>query len=70
MAQIMLDRPRILAIVGELIAGSVAQHVGVNRELDAGLSSGPADDLAHRIGRERRLTLADEHVGGIWVVPL
>jgi len=70
MTQIMLDRPGILAVVGELIAGSVAQHVGMDRELDTGLSSGPANDLAHRIGGEWRLALADEHVGCIWVVPL
>jgi len=70
MAQVMLDSPRILAVVGQLIAGSMAQHVGVDRELDTGLSSCPADDLAHRIGGERRLALADEHVGSIWVIPL
>ncbi len=70
MAQIMLDRPRIPAVVGELIASSVAQHVGVDRELDTGLLSGPADDFAHRIGGKWRLALADEHVGGNWVVPL
>lgn len=70
MAEIMLDRPRIPAVVGKLIAGSVAQHVGVDRELDSGLSSGAANDLAHGIRGERRLALADKHVGRIWVVPL
>ena len=39
MAQIMLDRARILAVVGELIASRMAQHVRVDREVDTGLAS-------------------------------
>ena len=39
MAQIMLDRARILAVVGELIASRMAQHVPVDREVDTGLAS-------------------------------
>ena len=34
MAQKMLDRARILAVVGELIASRMAQHVRVDREVD------------------------------------
>ncbi len=37
----MLDRPRILPVVGQLVARGVAQHVRVNLELDAGLTPGP-----------------------------
>ncbi len=48
----MLDRPRILPVVCQLVASGVAQHVRVNLELDAGLTPGPADNLAHRIGGE------------------
>ena len=68
--QIMLDRPRVLPVVGQLVAGGVAQHVRMDRELDAGLASGSTDDLAHRIGAERRLALAHEYVGGVRVSPL
>ena len=32
--------------------------------------SGPPDDLPHRVGGERRLALADEHVSCIRIVPL
>ncbi len=70
MAQIMLDRPCVLSVVGEFVAGGVAQHVRVDRKLDAGPPSGPPDDLPHRIGGERRLALADEHVSCIRIVPL
>jgi hypothetical protein len=59
----MLDSPRVLPVVGQLVAGGVAQHVRMDRELDAGLASGSTDDLAHRIGAERRLALAHEYVG-------
>jgi hypothetical protein len=65
----MLDRPRVLPVVGQLVAGGVAQHVRMDRELDASLASGSTDDLAHRIGAERRLSLAHEYVGGVRVIP-
>src|SRR5262249_38377147 len=70
MPQIMLDRPRVLPVVCQLVAGGVAQHVRMDRELDAGLAAGSTDDLAHRIGAERRLALAHEYVGGVRVSPL
>mgnify|MGYP006967828330 CR=1 FL=1 len=54
MSQVVLDRARILPVVGQLVAGGVAQHVRVNRKFDAGFASGPPDDLAHCIGGERR----------------
>ena len=53
--QIMLDRPRVLAVVGQLVAGGVAQHVRMDGELDAGFASGSTDDLAHRIGQNGAL---------------
>src|SRR4051812_15478861 len=68
--QIMLDRPRVLPVVGQLVAGGVAQHVRMDRELDAGREAGSTDDLAHRIGAERRLALAHKYVGGVRVSPL
>ena len=32
MAQVVLDRPRILAIVGELVPAAMPQHVAANQE--------------------------------------
>ena len=32
MAQVVLDRPRILAIVGELVPAAMPQHVAGNQE--------------------------------------
>ncbi len=69
-AQIQLNGPSVLPIVSQLVAGGVAQHAWVNREGDASLSSGTTDYLTHSIGSERRLALADEHVGCLRLVPL
>jgi len=48
----------------------MAQHVRVDRKLDAGVATGPPDHLADGVGCQRRLALADEHVGRFRVVPL
>lgn len=67
MAQVMLDRLHVLAVVGPLIAGGMVQYVRVDRELDVGVATGPLDPLADGVGCQRRLTLADEHVGRLRV---
>ena len=38
-AEIVLDGPRIVAVIGELVAAGVAQHVDVNREAELGPSA-------------------------------
>ena len=37
--QVMLECPRVLPVVGQLVARAVAQLVRMDRELDAGLSA-------------------------------
>jgi len=69
-AEVMLNGPRVLAVVRQLVAGGMAQHVGVDRERDAGVATGPPHDLADGIGRQRRFALTNEHVRRLWVVPL
>jgi hypothetical protein len=50
-AEVMLDRPRVSPIVGQFVAGGVAQHVRMHRECDAGFQPGPdAPPLAARNG--------------------
>jgi len=39
-AEVMLDRPRILSVVGQLVAGGVSQHMRVDRELEACMATG------------------------------
>jgi hypothetical protein len=58
MAEVMLDRPCVLSVVGEFVAGGVAQHVRVYRELDTGPLSGPPDDLGAEGPSVRKRTVA------------
>lgn len=45
--QIMLNRPRVLAVVDELVTSRVAEHVRMNREAQARRLSGPRHELAY-----------------------
>ncbi len=69
-SEVLLDRTRILPVVGQFVSCGVAQHVWVNLERDAGFAPSPVDDLAYCIDGERSLALADKHVGRVRVVPL
>ena len=69
-SQVLLDRPRILPVVGQFVPGGMAKHMWVNLKRDASLAPSPIDDLAYRIDGERSLALADKHVGCLRIVPL
>jgi hypothetical protein len=43
MAEVVVDRARVLAIVGELVAAAVAKHVAVNQELEPGSRARPGN---------------------------
>ena len=57
MAQIGLQRPGIDAVIGELEAACVPQHVRMNRETEIGGNPKPRDHLTKPRGRERRTAL-------------
>lgn len=47
--QVVLDAPYIgLAHVGQMVAAGMPEHMGVDRNLQAGTSSGPGDHLVNR----------------------
>jgi len=69
-AQVLLDRPRVLSIVRQFVARGMAQHVRMHREGKARLPSSAPDDLAHGSGGERCRALTDEEVGCLRVRPL
>jgi hypothetical protein len=48
--EVVLDRPRVVAVVGELGAAGVAQHVRVHGNAELGRRSGPGDDLPLELG--------------------
>ena len=70
MPEVLLNRSRVVAVVGQFVAGRTAEHVRMNRELKAGLASGPGDDLSNRVRGQRSLALADEDIGSARLLPL
>ena len=70
MPEVWLDRPGVLSVVGQFVAGCMTQHVRVDRKLDARLPSGASYDLSHRMRRQRSLTLTHEHIGSARILPL
>ena len=63
MAKPLLDGSRVVPIVGELKAASVAQHVRVNKEGELGRHADARELLAERGGSYRRATFGGEDVG-------
>ena len=59
-AQIGLQRPGIDALIGELEAACVPQHVRMNREAEIGGNPKPRDHLTKPRGREGRPPFAGE----------
>lgn len=49
--QVMLNRPGVVPLVRQVEAAGVAQHVGVRREIKAGRTPGPGDQLAVNRGQ-------------------
>src|SRR5450755_3767608 len=70
MSEVLLDSPRVLPVVGELVAGRMTQHVRVDGKREARLPSGAGYDLAHRMRRQRSLALTHEHIGRARLFPL
>jgi len=54
-AEIVLDGPRIVAVIGELVAAGVPQHVDVNREAELGPFANVLDLPIDGVRRERRV---------------
>jgi hypothetical protein len=65
--QVMLDRPGIVAIIGQLEAGGMAEHVGMDREPELCLHPDPCDNLAKRGVGQGALAFRHEHIWGVGV---
>ena len=64
MPEPVLERARVDAIVGELVAAAVAKHVRVHREGELGLGADPREQLAESCARHRAATLGGEDIRG------
>src|SRR5882672_8910939 len=63
MPQEKLNGPRILLVIGELIAAPMPELVRVHREPQPGDLSGLGDHLAHARIRQWPFTLGEKHIG-------
>jgi hypothetical protein len=63
MAEPPLDRPGVVALIGERIAAGVTEHVRMRLQLEARGHGRPLDHPGKAGGRERRAVLADEDEG-------
>ena len=66
MAEIVLDGPGILAIVGQLVAARMPQHVAVHEERKADRLTCPCDHALIASHAQRHQALGNEHVGAGW----
>ena len=66
MAKVVLDCPGVLAVVGELVAAGMPQHVAVDEEREAGSLTSPCDHALIASHAQRRQAFGDERVGAGW----
>jgi hypothetical protein len=70
MPQVVLNRPRVVAIIRQLVAARVAQHVRMDGEVEARGAARASEDLPHgRIG-QRSPAFGREYVGRRRVIAL
>src|SRR5713101_5412209 len=62
-AQVLLDRPRVVPLIGQLETAGVAEHVGMNREGEAGSLADARHELPDGRGGERPSALRGKHIG-------
>jgi hypothetical protein len=70
MPHIVLDRPCVVPLVGELVPAGVSEHVRVNREPELGRLPYPGDQLPDAGVRQWPLALGDEQIRGLRIVAL
>jgi len=67
--RVVLKRPGIMAVISELIAGRVPEHVRVNREWQLCGFSNPGDRFQESRGRGRTAAFGDEDVARFHILP-
>ena len=69
MPEIVLKAPGVASFVGELVAGRVPRHMGVNGDLDASVPPERSKHGIHVLSRRRSPTLGNEHMPGVGMLP-
>jgi hypothetical protein len=62
-AQPVLDRPRVVPLIGQGVAAGVPEHVDVHRQADRCFLADALDQAIDGIGGERRAALIGKHKG-------
>jgi hypothetical protein len=65
MAEPVLNSPRIVAVVGQLIAAGVAQHMDVDRERQPRTPTNALDKPIDGVCRKRAAAFGGENVGAV-----
>src|SRR5262245_7132829 len=68
--EICLQRPRVVASVGERVAGSVAQHVRMDGKGHASALTDAAEQSVEALGRHRSTALGREYMRGWFLLTL
>ena len=55
--EVVLNRPRVVPVIGELVPAGVTQHVGMNRKAQPSLLTRPRHELPHRGVGERSVAV-------------
>src|SRR5262249_22673189 len=66
--EVMLQGPRVVAIIGELKTTGMAQHVWVDRERHLRSLADALDEAVEPEGADRPASLGNEHVGVFGVI--
>jgi hypothetical protein len=66
--EVVLERSRVVAIVGELEPTGVAKHVGMDREWHLGGLPDTLDEAMEADGADRPTALGNEYVGVLGVI--
>jgi hypothetical protein len=65
MAKVVLDSPRVLAVIGELVAARMAKHVAVDEEREARRFASPRNHALIACNTQGRQTLRNKHVNAL-----
>src|SRR5512135_2282273 len=66
--EVVLNRPGVLAVVGQLETGGMPQHVGMDGQVEAGRLPGTGHDLPERGVRQGAFPLGDEDIGRLRIL--
>ena len=68
-SEVMLQGPRVVAVVGELEPTGMAKHVRLDREWHLGGLTDALDEAVEADGADRPTAFGNEHVGVSRVIP-